>query len=365
MATRQEELQNLKTMYSALSRNEKLIKEISNKKEEIRFQKSRRVEGYPEYTPKRYSEKEIGVKLIDSDSIISISRIIFLILSCVLGIAEFIFMVILEFKFPESETAGIAMWLMLYNLPLVAFFIPYVGMLVTSICYLINFGLCKLMLYDLEGDPKLEGLVQVFLFSVIVIAAFYIIWLTIVIISKCADKKRYKKYKEQETKKYNEDRQIYAQKRALAMVDIEKKRETLSSEVSAKVTKLENEIRELENSILDNKQIILQTPGLASQDKNLYTVSTLINYFERGKADSIKEAINIFDLEERERARDSERRTAQFIADIERRAALERMEREQYSHNQAMRDSARRIEQEQKEHNEKIQRELDDIKNGR
>ena len=206
MATRQEELQNLKTMYSALSRNEKLIKEISNKKEEIRFQKSRRVEGYPEYTPKRYSEKEIGVKLIESDSIISISRIIFLILSCVLGIAEFIFMVILEFKFPESETTGIAIWLMMYNLPLIAFFIPYVGMLVTSICYLINFGFCKLMLhdlYDIEGDPKLEGLVQVFLFSVIVIAAFYIIWLTIVIISKCADEKRYKKYKEQETKKYN------------------------------------------------------------------------------------------------------------------------------------------------------------------
>jgi hypothetical protein len=30
-----------------------------------------------------------------------------------------------------------------------------------------------------------------------------------------------------------------------------------------------------------------------------------------------------------------------------------------------MRDSARRMEQEQKSHNEKIQKELDDLKNGR
>jgi len=67
------------------------------------------------------------------------------------------------------------------------------------------------------------------------------------------------------------------------------------------IEKYNNSINEYKIKISHEIALLNTIPGLAVQDKNEYTVNTLITYFERGKADSIKEAINLFDVEERDR----------------------------------------------------------------
>ena len=356
MSTRQEELQNLKTIYSAITQIEKLEERISKKEELIEEQKARYVEEYPEY----YSN---GHEAMAQAKIDSQKERRNKILSCIFvlpAIAFLVYEVILLLQTGEEGFFDIAIWCAAYLASLIFALYPKFGLLISGACHLAVAGLWKAF-----GDSGAELYSKLNLMSGILLVALSVIWIISFLICIPSQKKKANKILAVAREKEEKDFQEYEKNKAEANVEIERKKVELSKEVASIIAKEKEEIEKLKNDIATNQRIIATTPGLSPQDKNLYTVSTLINYFERGKADSIKEAINIFDLEEREKARDLERRTAQFIADMERKAALDRMEREQREYNQAILDSTRRMEQEQKEHNEKIQKELDDIKNGR
>lgn len=355
MSTRQEELQNLKTIYSAITQIEKLEERISKKEELIEEQKARYVEEYPEYLPEEYEQKEkesIKAKRYDK----AITTNFFVALLPV--IAFLIYQIVILCK-EEYVIIGIIMWSCIYLAPLIFLVLGMHGIAISSVCYFLG----ALFLHIFIPNRPLQ--IKFNLATGVLLVLIYLVWLACVLIYMPFRRKKEKRILAIAKAKDEQHLRDYEEKKKIADIEIEKKKIELDKEVASIIAREKETIEQLKKEIKEKQHIISATPGLAPQDKNLYTVSTLINYFERGKADSIKEAINIFDLEEREKARDSERRTAQFIADMERRAALDRMEREQREYNQAILDSTRRMEQEQKEHNEKIQKELDDIKNGR
>jgi len=105
-------------------------------------------------------------------------------------------------------------------------------------------------------------------------------------------------------------------------------------------------------------------PGLADQDKNMSTVSSLISYLRRGRADSIKEALNLYIVEQREISRAVSARIAQENL----RDAIKRQEEEnnrrlkamsaaQEEHNRKMRELA-------EENARKVDKAIEDIKKG-
>ena len=354
MSTRQEELQNLKTIYSAITQIEKLEERISKKEELIEEQKARYVEEYPEYLPEEYEQKEKeSIKAKRYDKSLTI------LLFCVLlpAFAFLIFQIIVLWE--EFNFLGIIAWSACYIGALAFIALGMHGILLSALCYFLAAGF-----FCLFPIPP-TTCIQLNLATGILLILIYLVWLACFLIYMPFRRKKEKRILAIAKAKDEQHLRDYEEKKKIADIEIEKKKIELDKEVASIIAREKEGIEKLKKEIKEKQLIISTTPGLAPQDKNLYTVSTLINYFERGKADSIKEAINIFDLEEREKARDAERKTAQFIADMERRAALDRMEREQREHNQAILDSTRRMEQEQKEHNKKIQKELDDIKNGR
>lgn len=116
---------------------------------------------------------------------------------------------------------------------------------------------------------------------------------------------------------------------------------------------------------------------VSDKDNNLDTVSRLLNYLENGRADTLKEALHMVDMDkEREKDRAAQMQIAQmklenerYMAELDRqetrryndqllaqqRAHNERMQREQDRHNA-------QVEREQAEHNREMQRELDRLK---
>lgn len=103
-----------------------------------------------------------------------------------------------------------------------------------------------------------------------------------------------------------------------------------------------------------NSKIIESSKILHDDDKNLYTIKSLINLIERKRADSIKEALVIFDSTEREKGRAIAE--AQMDAWRELRALEEQWQRdrEQFWHNQAMLDA-------EKERAEQAKRAADEL----
>ena len=152
-----------------------------------------------------------------------------------------------------------------------------------------------------------------------------------------ADKEAQDQYERNVKAALNENRDAYARKERVA-----RERST-----------------ELQLQKSNHIRILSQLPGLAQQDKNKHAVTAMISYLERGKADSIKEALNLYDREERERAEHLANNQIlwqmQQQAQEDRRKALERMEEEQRRHNDAMRES-------EKKRNEKIDEAIRDMK---
>lgn len=93
---------------------------------------------------------------------------------------------------------------------------------------------------------------------------------------------------------------------------------------------------------------------LADKDKNIYTVDFLIDVLEGKRADTLKEALNLFDASERERARIENE--AWLNAWKEQQALEEQWQRdrEQFWHNQAMLDA-------EKERAEQAKRAADEL----
>lgn len=370
MATRQEELQNLEEIHSTLKTIESIEQKIEQKHRELEKQSNRAIPNFHKYVPTcTLEETSQKARKVAEDKYIQSAaknrKLCFLAFGLI-ALCELIFLLVGIFAL-EVNTDILFTWFPLFAISFALYAIPHAGMIIVIVLhFLVSFLYNPNVLSTDNKSPRDMMIISMlFLASAILITIVFVV--RRIVLSKA--KKNNEKYIQRCIVEYQEEekKQIekYEKEKELAEIEIAKGRQALSAEVAKNKRILQEELSGLNKSLAEATYALAQIPGLAPQDKNIYTVSTLITYFERGKADSIKEAINIFDLEERERARDSERRTAQFIADIERRAALDRMEREQYSHNQAMRDSARRMEQEQKDHNEKIQQELDDIKNGR
>lgn len=132
----------------------------------------------------------------------------------------------------------------------------------------------------------------------------------------------------------------------------------LNNEVIANIGAIAEEKKSYTNQLKAVEKEIREMRILSAQDKTLYTVNTLINYFDRGRASSIKEAINLFVQEQRLDQMDREARFARMEAQRKQDAAIRKMAEEQEYHNEQMRKIAR-------ENSKKIDEAIDDIKNGR
>lgn len=137
--------------------------------------------------------------------------------------------------------------------------------------------------------------------------------------------------------------------------------------------------REIEQLTDDIAAMMKQAKSeiLSDKDNNLDTVNRLLNYLENGRADTLKEALYMVDMDkEREKDRETQKQIAQmklendrFMAELDRqearryndqllsqqRAHNERMQREQDRHNA-------QVEREQEAHNREMKRELDRLK---
>lgn len=116
---------------------------------------------------------------------------------------------------------------------------------------------------------------------------------------------------------------------------------------------------------------------LSDKDNNLDTVNRLLDYLENGRADTLKEALYMVDMDkEREKDRETQKQIAQMKLENDRyMAELERQETRRYNdqllaqqraHNERMQRELDRhnaqVEREQAEHHREMQRELDRLK---
>ncbi len=116
---------------------------------------------------------------------------------------------------------------------------------------------------------------------------------------------------------------------------------------------------------------------LSDKDNNLNTVNRLLDYLENGRADTLKEALYMVDMEkEREKDRETQRKIAQmklendrYIAEQERRETRrynDQMLAQQRDHNERMQRELDRhnaqVEREQEAHNREMKQELDRLK---
>ena len=109
---------------------------------------------------------------------------------------------------------------------------------------------------------------------------------------------------------------------------------------------------------------------LSDKDNNLDTIERLLNYLENGRADTLKEALHMVDLDkEREKDREAQMQFAQMQAELNRQEARRYNDQrlaEQRAHNEHMQREYDRhnaqVEREQAEHNREMQREIDRLK---
>lgn len=121
--------------------------------------------------------------------------------------------------------------------------------------------------------------------------------------------------------------------------------------------------------------LLKQVPSeiLSQQDNNLDTIDRLLNLLENGRADTLKEALHMVDMEkEREKDRENEMAIARmkmendrFIADLDRQQAKwhnDQIQDQLRDHNRRVQDEQRRHNAEVEAHNREMQQELDRLK---
>ena len=72
-------------------------------------------------------------------------------------------------------------------------------------------------------------------------------------------------------------------------------RNTTSNEATSKMLSSEINVEMYRQKLYELQNALDAMPGLAKRDKNLYTVSTLLEYLQSGKADTIEQAIDLLD----------------------------------------------------------------------
>ena len=374
MATKQEELRNLATIYSALQAKSDLEQKIEDEKEKIEKQEDRYIPDHPEYEPKWREEprekRERKNKEDEKSTGIFIAVVQWIVFYIALGVSadflsseavtgtftsdEWVMMVIYVFCMLAAIVLNLIVWRidMAIKVPV---FGAFHGLVTTGSRSVISAVVTTALYFGEVIDETY------FVFAILVgvplpacIALINLIWLLI----KKKKKRAAAAQAQLDEEAERERRAAYDREKAAADIVIAQKRKRLAEEVKKIVAACRERIARYKEEIARQERIVAQTPGLAMQDKNLYTVSTLLIYFERGKADSIKEAINLFDHEERERARAEEERFARARAEEAQRYALAEMAKVQREHNDAVEASARRAE-------ERLNKELDELKNKR
>lgn len=364
MATRQEEVRNLTIMRDALILQDELAKKIKSEEESIKEQRSRWIPDHPEYEPK-WSEEKKEIKKEEKKEnekstgvVIAVIQWIVCLVIGSLGNDAFALMqvpIVLYGVTGAAIVLNLIVWRidMAINAPV---FGAFHGLVTTGSRSIIS----AVVTTALYFRGVIEGSFFVFVVVISValpacVALTNLIWLLINKKKGRADAKKARL----EEKAERERRAAYDKEKAAADVVIAQKRKRLAEEVQKIVASCQERIARYKEEITRQERIVAQTPGLAMRDKNLYTVSTLLIYFERGKIDSIKEGINLFDIEERQKS--AARAAAIAAAEqanimdkwrVDQQDALEKMATIQRRHNEKMEEEARKA-------RERVEDELD------
>lgn len=359
MATREQDVKTLETIYNALSYQETLQKKIKDENQKVLEQQIRNVKNFPDYEPSNF--KEMAEKE-NNEIIEKKKRQIFLIFTIIFKILAIAF-VICRLAFGAFGTDNLVVIIVIWIIPttlslaficskevwgkdipngLLALFI--LDMIVGLFCLCLSLGDGG-NLYAFFRETAFAGAVS----AGCALITGRIAYPTL---SRYMSKKLEQAIAEAK-RKDAEHFAEYERKKAEAEIVIAQQRAALAVDVAAKIAVIKARIASYLQEIEKQQRIVVQTPGLAMEDKNLYTVSTLLRYFQRGKADSIKEAINLFDAEERQKAayREAAQAAAERNATLNswirtQRDALEEMEANQRRHNERMEAEARRAREE-------------------
>jgi len=351
MLTREEELQNLRKMKEKISSINSMQNKIDEMNDRIVEESNRPMKEAPEYTPSNYYK--MAKKTVEDRRANTILKmgIFFCIILCAYAVISLIYLV----KVNALGLVGVILYLLSYIfvLGLLGFYADgeadfgklILALVLNFILHLIlgSIGLFYGNVYFISAGMSIS-------FAVIIAVAYLISTITLkhyLVEGKQRDEEHKRQY--EIDLQINESKLIEENKR----IELDKKHN---------IEKYNNSINEYKIKISHEIALLNTIPGLAVQDKNEYTVNTLITYFERGKADSIKEAINLFDVEERDR-QDRERQSAwnrimleeQMRAERERKELIEKQEEE----NRRRYNELRRLENER---NEKVDEFIKEVK---
>lgn len=370
MATRAEEFANLQTISKAIKRQEKLVSMIKSNGEEIDRRRGQELPSYPKYVPAPFTEVKSDGKDREGLAwkVVSWIYILLALATCVIsgvfeGYEVSVVAVALVCGFAGIPTLGVGWVLAKGGFLKKRSLVGTVGVMFSMgvFSFLTAFIMTKA---EFEGEAiELAG--KAFYWVCVLGALFISAGITFIIAvplakrKQClaneqAGKRAHEEYLRAEEKSFAE----YQRARDAAEPEYAKKREKMREEICAAVEVLQTRIAAWKEEYQEMQRVLEQTPGLAMQDKNDYTVSILISYFERGRADSIKEALNLFETEERQNAAV---RAAEQAA-RERNWAIREMERKQQQANAEWLENQRRhnerIEEDARKAYERIEREL-------
>ncbi len=297
MPTREEEFKNLNEMYDTLSRINSLTDKKSKLTKKIEKWKERKIDGYPKYVPANHAEKALKDLKNDKEGTKFMIHIATLIPIVIYGIVCF-------FMRATSGNEGffdMIIFTAIFFAPLILALVPAFGHYLAAVAHVL-IGL----FLSLGGSEDAIMYRNLFLTSAAILVASNILYWIINPIAMACLKKKEKSILHKAELADKKDYQDYLDAKAVAEVEIARKTEELEKEKSEAILSLRKEIAVISAEIIEKVKIFKNIPGLAYEDKNEYTLKTLISYFQRGRADSIKEALNLFIAEENQKKRNEE-----------------------------------------------------------
>ena len=124
------------------------------------------------------------------------------------------------------------------------------------------------------------------------------------------------------------------------------KREARVNEYTAFFKKKQAQITQLEKEKNVCKDVVRKNNSVSIQDKKLGIVTALITYLERGQADTIKEALNLYDAKRERAENEAARWQMQSFYEQQRlneqRRAMAKIAEEQEDHNRRIREAQAR-----------------------
>ena len=349
--TTQTEYQELLRLRDDLNKAKKLEEKLERSDKQIKEQYARTITPTVVQYPGNYERAKTTVKSEIWEKYAEVNMIITAIFALIFFVYAVIDWCILSgFNIIEIIIGVICILIGMIGITLGAISCAPLGFLASAVQNLIGGALFYYLSSEQEIGLMFFGHAQ----ALIVCAALSFL----VIVIMCFPKRKYiimlKEAKELDRKAFLEydDKKAEADKKnAIAEAKLKAEIAQQIESINEKKALYSDELRACRTAIGENRI-------LSDQDKNSYTVETLINYFDRGRASSIKEAINLFVQEQRLDQMDREARFARMEAQRKQDAAIRKMAEEQEYHNEQMRKIAR-------ENSKKIDEAIDDIKNGR